>query len=234
MDGSYRNSHSVQPDDLLQALEQIASTRKSVPNSDSTDSAELTNIDKRDAIRLIKNVVAGLKMAQQYTDRMTTDQIQNLAAAISEAEAALVDIQFTSAGGAGALATTRTNPTTETTIANQYAAVKTAASRAKDALDLALKGAGSDGTTTTGVSYVANSGLGDAATSASIYAALFGDHADGGDIRIDENADTSAVDAARIIGNISVTGNATSGNARINTAVGWGWKRKRRSAIAIS
>ena len=201
---------------VLAALQELAAD--TLPNSNSADTATLTNIDKRDTIRLIKNVVAGLKTAQQYTDRMTADEAQNLAAALSEAEAALTDI------GTAELAATRSD-VSETAIADTYGVVQSAAARAAAALVLALDGSTTAGTTTSGQSYAANAGLRDAdsrAGTTDIYANLFGDHADGGDIRIDENADGTAVDAARIIGNVTLTGNSTAGVVRTEAKTGTG------------
>ena len=192
---------------ILAAFDELIA--RSVPDQVSSGDATFTNVDKRDAYRLITNTIAALKSAQQYTDRMTTDEAANLAAAISEAEAALGDL------GTAELATTRADVGIQDSVADSYLNARNAVLRARGALSAAFIGTSSS----------PNVGLSDADTRAGtsdIYAFLFGDHADGGDIYVDENTDGTAADSTKIIGNVTLTGNSTEGVVRTKSGYGTG------------
>ncbi len=153
--------------------------------------AEITNVDRRDAKRLIDNTVAALEMALQYTDRLTPAQEANLRTAHAKAVAARTTLAN---AGAGA-----------NTVAQD---VKAAALAAAAAIQEAGEGvAGTFG----GVAHTVNDGLDGVGGTGNDLTSMFADHADGGDIIIVDDTDANDQASVLISGHVTLTANATEG-----------------------
>ena len=163
---------------IAEALDEIAS---------KTDD-QVTDIDERDAKRLIDNTVAALAMARQYKDRMTASQQANLDAAYDAAVAAQ-----TALGVAGTASD-----------------IRAAAQAANGAIDQALNGAAG---TYGSVAYTTNDGLLDIGAE---YALLFADHADGGDITITNGE--AGDDFVRISGSVTLGADPQDGTISLSSS----------------